>query len=215
MEKPSNKFTGDLPLADSGPVDQGPDKLSKRDAYLSPKKLRAIVVGVLALIGSIGVARAGRGGEIDPVNPDRPDTEIIEAEGIKPGQPLEILNDTVRVDTDKINVRTSPRVPDITIEQDNKASTPFRGQTLYIENPMVVGDESNPANGQWLGFVDVDGDSYYINASQEEVVSAQTKEPIDLRNTSTVTVDKTTNAGISALDKDNNTILVATAIKEQ
>ncbi len=102
------------------------------------------------------------------------------------------------------NIRTSPKV----VEDNLLDHTDFSGDT--IEHPIVVADDSNPQNDDWLEFVDSKGKTLYTNLQNVEVVQESTTPPVE--STIHVTVTQTGNHGITASDGKGNILTVATVV---
>jgi len=102
------------------------------------------------------------------------------------------------------NIRTSPKV----VEGNLLDHTNFSGET--IEHPIIIADQANPQNDDWLEFVDSKGKTLYTNLQNVEIVEdssiSSTESFID------VTITETGNHGITASDGKGNILTVATVV---
>lgn len=189
----------------------------------SKKKSKKKVLAGLALTGAVLAGAQAyddtTNNQVDPVE----QTEVTEATAkhiesvVQPGDNLQVLaQKSFEFNTNAVTVRTSPQMIEASEStqsaQSNEAVTPWigKGHTITVLHALVSEDLSNPANGNWYGFMDTeDGIIYWINAKELANTNVEVNTGKSLQQ---VNVQDTTTAGIIGIDKAGNEMTVGTAI---
>jgi len=124
----------------------------------------------------------------------------VELDDVKPGTQLE-------VSPLSYTITGGSRVREDSNTEANLVSADLSGKVLV--RPIEVPDDSNPANGNWYVFYDANGQKFAIN---EQNVTGIADPNLASASDIEVTVDKTTNMGIIAHDKNNVSMQVATVV---
>lgn len=174
----------------------------------------------LAILASAGLLFTGgklvydnaKESEIDPVeqqNNTSEEANNIEIDDIQAGTLLRVLKQPIQFDTSQVNIRTSPQRIEDRDGVTNKADTPDIGsQTITILGGSIVPGED--ANGDYICFVDEDGQKFYVNIAA--LIDNGVEVPVDGDNIETVVVTRTTDQGIFAQTSDGQEKTVATAV---
>lgn len=174
---------------------------TKPKKKIDPKKVVAASAVALASLQGAKMVHEAIIARPEPVSVTSPQ-ESFEVEDFPVGSELVVSPYSYIVTGG--NIRTSPKV----VEDNLLDHTDFSGDT--IEHPIVVADESNPQNDDWLEFVDSKGKTLYTNLQNVEVVQDGTTTPEE--STIHVTVTQTGNHGILASDGKGNILTVATVV---
>lgn len=191
---------------------------SRRSRPPAPKVSRGrralylLAAAGLALGGGKLVYDNAKESAIDPVEQQNNTGEQpnnIEIEDIRPGTLLRVLRNPVQFDAAQVNIRTSPQRIEGTDGESNKVNTPDIGsQNITILGGSIVPGED--ANGDYICFVDEDGQKFYVNIAA--LVDNGVEVQVDGDNTETVVVTRTTDLGIFAQTEDGQEKTVATAV---
>ena len=195
-----------------------PRRDSRRSRPPAPKVSRGrralylLAAAGLALGGGKLVYDNAKESAIDPVEQQNNTGEQpnnIEIEDIRPGTLLRVLRNPVQFDATQVNIRTSPQRIEGTDGESNKVNTPDIGsQNITILGGSIVPGED--ANGDYICFVDEDGQKFYVNIAA--LVDNGVEVQVDGDNTETVVVTRTTDLGIFAQTEDGQEKTVATAV---
>lgn len=194
-----------------------PDLEPRRSAPPTPKISKGRKA--LAILASMGLFFAGgklvydnaKKSDIDPVERQTNGSEAnnIEVEGIHAGTLLRVLKDPVQFDSSQVNIRTSPQRIEGTDGESNKVNTPDIGsQTIIVLGGSIVPGED--ANGDYICFVDEDGQRFYANIAA--LIDNGVEVPLGDDSIETVVVTRTTDQGIFAHTQDGQERTVATAV---
>lgn len=166
----------------------------------------------LALVSGKLVYDNAKESDVDPVEQqnnmgEQPNN--IEVEDIRPGTILRVLRHPIQFDATQVNIRTSPQRIEGTDGESNKANTPDIGsQHITILGGSIVPGED--ANGDYICFVDEDGQKFYVNIAA--LIDNGVDVDVDADSTETVVVTRTTDNGIFAQTEDGQEKTVATAV---
>lgn len=190
-------------------------KINKNhDSRERTKKLKAGLLAAATLLGSAKLTYEAFREKIHPAHRvvsagELDSADEIEIDSIKPGSELVVSPYSFTITGG--NVRTTPHVqPGLNEEPDENLVQNADLTGKVITHPIEVADQTNSSNEKWYVFYDSDGQSFAINGQNVEHVADQNvTSSDDIR----VTVDKTTNMGIIAHDKNNVTMQVATVVE--
>lgn len=191
---------------------EGPaDKPAK--AKVSKKRLAAGLLTSTAVLLGAQLHASNTNSEVDPIEQTANSAEApkpLESE-YKRGDVVTVLaQESFQFNTNDVNVRTSPaRIETSENEEDNEADTSVqgKGQNITVLHAAVLEDERNPDNGDWYGFIDADGKTYWVNSGALEAAGVEVNPA-----TQTVTVEASTTNGVIARNEAGDEATIATAV---
>lgn len=195
------------------PYDWAKEPVTEKKHKPSVKRLLGGLVASAAVLLGAQLHATNTNSEIDPMEQSSETADSptpLETE-FESGDNVTVLTQPqFQFNTNDVSVRTSPaRIETSESEQDNEADTSIwgKGQNITVLHAVVREDERNPANGNWYGFIDADGKTYWVNANALEEAGVEVSPA-----TQDVTVESSTNRGIIAHNESGDEATIATAV---
>lgn len=207
-----------LTLAEAGakPYDWAKEAVEEKKRKPSVRRLLGGLVASAAVLVGAQLHATNTNSEIDPMeqsNETAGSPTPLETE-FESGDNVTVLTQPqFQFNTNDVSVRTSPaRIETSENEGDNEADTSIwgKGQNITVLHAVVREDERNPANGNWYGFIDADGKTYWVNAGALEEAGVEISPA-----TQDVTVESSTNRGIIAHNESGDEATIATAVTSE